>query len=876
MKLFLALTLAILAEPAHRPTRENFEGPEPSWRMADSDCGARLTRQKRSFEKPHGGQSSEQLQFVAGRGSYAYLTHEVEPSRVIDELVPRIWFRSNRAGAQILARVVLPRTESPRDGRPLSILIHGGSYSDVGGWQQLSIDDTALQVRRQEPVLRTKYGSKVDVREAYLDLVVLNAYAGPGTVDAWIDDLELAGHVAGPKADPRQARSVAYDETESASAEPREEDRVHLRGSVLVAGGRPLLVRGIEHQGEAFSWLQGLGFNTVELRDPPTAEQLAEARRIGLWLVSPPPHYDGRQQFDPAYDRVLAWDLGRGLTRRELEERRRAADEVRISDAGFKRPILVSAESQLASYSRLADVLRFERAPLGSTLELADYGPWLRDRARLARPGTPFWAVVQTEPSLKTAEQLAAYGFRPPTPLSVEPDQIRLLAWHAVAAGARGVCFASRNRLDANEPVTQARATALRLINRELMIVEPWGAGGSFDREVETSDPLARVSVLQTERSRLLMVMRHVAGQQYVVGPAGKESVSFVDPGASSSPQAYQVTSVGVAPIRNRRRDAGGLRLTLEDVPLTALAVLTQDPLVVNHLARQPTLPRGSLGRLHYETAARALTSVENIDRLLAEQSHPLATATALLAEARSNLKQSERFVGAEDDAAAQLFAGRAQRALAKIRRGHWEQAAAGLPSPVTSPFCTNFETLPGLWLTAQRLRAGRWTGNLLAGGEMENLSLLLDAKWKYERHPESTLAATVDLAPVAARSGQNGLRIRAAGSDERKAPGVVETPPIRISSGPIAVQAGQVVRISGWAKLPKPLEGTRDGLLIIDSLGGEPLAQRIQKAGDWQEFTLDRAALRSGDVTFSFVLTGLGEAWIDDVTVTVMEGPGG
>ena len=56
-------------------------------------------------------------------------------------------------------------------------------------------------------------------------------------------------------------------------------------------------------------------------------------------------------------------------------------------------------------------------------------------------------------------------------------------------------------------------------------------------------------------------------------------------------------------PIRNRRRDAGGLRLTLEDVPLSALAVLTQDPLVVNHLSRQPALPRGSLGRLHYETA---------------------------------------------------------------------------------------------------------------------------------------------------------------------------------------------------------------------------------------------------------------------------------
>lgn len=876
MSPLVALTLVILADPASRPTRENFEGPESTWRLAESDCSARLALQRRSFEKPHGGQSSEQLQLTAGRGSFAYLTHSVEPARVIAELAPRIWLRSNRAGAQLLARVVLPRTESPRDGRPLSILIHGGSYTDVGAWQQLSIDDAAQQVRRQEPVLRTKYGPKVDVREAYLDLVILNSYAGPGVADVWIDDLELVGHVAAPTTEARAERRAAHAEDDPAAVEPRDDDLVRLHGTVLLAAGRPLLVRCIEHQGESLAWLQGLGFNTVELRDPPTPEQLAEARRSGLWLVSPPPHYNGRQPFGPAYDRVLAWNLGRGLTRRELEERRRAADEVRASDAGSKRPLVVSPESQISAYSRLADLVRFERSPLGTSMELADFGPWLRDRARLARPGTPFWAMVQTEPNPKIAQQLAAFGVTPATPLSVEPDQIRLLALHAVAAGARGVTFASRSRLDANDPATQARVAVLRLINRELQVVEPWGAGGSFDRDLETSDSLARVSVLQTERSRLLLVLRHAPGQQLVSGPAAREPLSFVDSGASSSPQAYLITSSGVSPIRNRRRDAGGLRLTLEDVPLSALAVLTQDPLVVNHLVRQPALPRGVLGRLHFDAAARSLSNTANIDRLLTEGAHPLATAGSLLAEARANLKQCERLAAAEDDAAAQLFAGRAQRALAKVRRGHWEQATALFPTPVGSPFCLQFETLPGHWLLAQRLAAARWSGNVLAGGEMENLNQMQAAQWKYERHGESTLAATVDLAPAAARSGQFGLRIRAAGSDEKSAPGVVESPPIRIASGPVPMQAGQIVRISGWAKLPKSLSGTRDGLVISDSLGGEPLAQQIQKSGDWQEFILFRAAPRAGDLSISFALTGLGEAWIDDVAVTVMEGTGG
>ena len=39
-------------------------------------------------------------------------------------------------------------------------------------------------------------GPQVDDREAYLDAVLLNVYGGPGTTNVWIDDLDVAGHVA--------------------------------------------------------------------------------------------------------------------------------------------------------------------------------------------------------------------------------------------------------------------------------------------------------------------------------------------------------------------------------------------------------------------------------------------------------------------------------------------------------------------------------------------------------------------------------------------------------------------------------------------------------------------------------------------------------
>ena len=45
--------------------------------------------------------------------------------------------------------------------------------------------------------MRLQLGPQVDDREAYLDAVLLNVYGGSGTSNVWIDDLEVAGYVAG-------------------------------------------------------------------------------------------------------------------------------------------------------------------------------------------------------------------------------------------------------------------------------------------------------------------------------------------------------------------------------------------------------------------------------------------------------------------------------------------------------------------------------------------------------------------------------------------------------------------------------------------------------------------------------------------------------
>ena len=77
---------------------------------------------------------------------------------------------------------------------------------------------------------------------------------------------------------------------------------------------------------------------------------------------------------------------------------------------------------------------------------------------------------------------------------------------------------------------------------------------------------------------------------------------------------------------------------------------------------------------------------------------------------------------------------------------------------------------------------------------------------------------------------------------------------------------------LQGWVRITQPIVGSVDGLLLIDSLSGEALAQRVNTTDVWRQFTMYRAAPRSGPMNLTFALTGMGEVWIDDVTIQVIK----
>jgi hypothetical protein len=51
-------------------------------------------------------------------------------------------------------------------------------------------------------------------------------------------------------------------------------------------------------------------------------------------------------------------------------------------------------------------------------------------------------------------------------------------------------------------------------------------------------------------------------------------------------------------------------------------------------------------------------------------------------------------------------------------------------------------------------------------------------------------------------------------------------------------------------------------------------LADRIGHTKGWRQFALYRVAPQSGPMCVTFALSGLGEAYVDDVAIEVAEGP--
>lgn len=901
-RLLLFVVCCSAASSARAELRDEFGAPAPVLLDAGGDARYRVLRREQTTEGAHQGVSEFWELAVEGGGTSIYLSYDVGQVPIIDETGVTLWVRGERPGTQLAARVIFPRTLEPQTGRPVSAIIRGDAFSTPGQWQRLSITQCREQTEQQVRVLSAQLRMPVDGTQAYVDRILLNVYSGPGTTRVWIDDLHVTGVVhPGPTGVPHVAK-ISQTQTQPGVPvmQPVVGTPIEMKGQTLQVGGRPFFPRVLEYRGEPLTLVQKLGFNAVKLRTPPPAELLAEAKRLGLWIVCPPPAPPdlnnpygnaagaNSAEFGPWADTVLAWDVGDGWTGADVDAARRWAEFVRRGDQPRPRPIVGGAAADLRTLSRQVDFVTVDRRPIGTDCEISRYGDWIRERARIARPGTPLWAVIQTEPLRELEEQAKLLGTSAVgSPLEIDAEQIRLLAYEALAAGVRGLVFSSRSSLANADEATRVRAATLHQLNLELELIDVWASAGNFVANVPGSEPDLSAALFQIDRGHLLLPMWSGKGAQYVPGQSTGVNVSFIVPGIPEAVDVYEIAPGGLRPLV-RKRVAGGMKVTLDELNLTSLILLTQDPQVVGACAHRLQLVGPTLAEQVRETTISKFQRAQDVHTRLAAFAPRVPEAEVWLTASARALERAERRMAEGNIRDGYFETCRALRPLAALERMHWKNAVKQAGSTDSFPFTTSFAALPDFWRMYGRLQQPTRWENVLPGGDFEDLPSLLAAGWRHFQAPPAGVRCEADQsgrvrtaaqplqvgsipdgsfqAPL--RTGRFCLRLAATATEVGAAESLVETPPVWITSPAIPVGAGQLLRISGWISVPQKIVGSGDGLVLFDSIGGATTAIHFDKPAGWQQFTFYRLAPLDGSITLTAALSGLGEAYLDDVKI--------
>lgn len=868
--------------------RESFEQGGPAWEEEGTDLHRLIRTHQPSTQSAHSGQRSEYLELEAGNGTYLYYSYPIGRALIIEELASSVWIKANRKGVQLLGRVVLPRESRSAPGgsaAPLTTLIRGDLCETPDRWQRLQIKSPLLLVERAQRLLRAQLRRDVDIREAYLDRLVLNVYGGPGVTSLYIDDVEV-----GPCVPARPALGNAAAVTPGRKHASRDTAAVvELRHDQLFARGRPFFFRSARYLGEPLPMLTGAGFNTLYFDRDADPRKLHDAADAGLWLQlalplaldktpAPGSSRPAEKLLLPATEGVLAWHLGDGLTSDSLDRVKGLAKEIDRSAADRGALLMADVSTGHHAFSRHVNLLGDHRQPLATTVDLAQYRLWLTQRRYMARPGTFFWTWIQTDLPREYLDLVSAREAGGPVSVyrGPQPEQIRLLTYAALSAGCRGLGFWSEHPL-CEGAVSDDRLLELGLLNRELELLGPLIVSGGQPSVIAAEKPGVEVALFQSGPTRVVVPVCYGDRAQLVPEQLAVDELTIVIPGTPETASAWEIDLGGVRGLKTQRV-TGGLRVTLHEFELTAIVVLTSDRSLIEALTKLAQRLQPDAAETMVRLADMTLKKVEAVNEQLAAEGHVPPDGERLLRAAWESRGQALAALKRHDHPKAFLEARRAMRPLRVLQRAHWEDAIKTLETPAASPYALSFYTLPEHWRFMREVAAAQFGGNLATAGDCESVEALAAAGWNQQQSPD---VEGLDARVAVVRSGRgqlwgNCLELRVTPSTADAPPPPVSGPTVWLSSPPVHVEAGQLLRISGWLRLSKPITGSVDGAMLYDSIGGEALAVRVSKPAGWQKYVLYRPVWTDQDVQLTVGLSGVGEVRFDDLKIerVVSRGP--
>jgi hypothetical protein len=883
----LAAALVLLGTVRGQQVHRNgFEVREPLWVKGPANATFREVQHVMTEDgPPHSGQRCELIQIEVEAGTSVEYHYDPGRAPVSDELTMTVWVKANRPGTQLMARLVLPHTPNPdRPGEPLTAPLYGPRYERAGRWQRLEMARLQKAVIEQQQKLRVKYNRDIDLRDAYVDRVVLNICSGPGRTDVYLDDLEVSPVLEAPRDRGKDEEKDGVPGTPASRAAPRRPAVVELDRDQLLVGGKRFFFRAIRHTDTPLKTLRDAGFNTVWLDSRATPDTVEEAVNNGFWLVPAVPlargtdttvsrgsenylvSQDAVGRLVSRYmeqDAVLFWDIGAGgLAVEHADHVTRTAKLVHARDP--QRPLGADVWDGFQTYSRNVNLLGVHRWPLMTSLEMTSYRDWLNQRRLLANPGTFMWTWVQTHlPEWHTQlvyNKTASDGFD--EPIGPLPEQVRLLTYVSLSAGCRGLGFWS-DRFLADSHHGRDRLLTLALLNQEMQMLEPLLVSADPPTWIDTSAPDVKAAVFRCDRAMLVLPIWVGRGAQYVPGQAAQANLVLVVPGVPPSAQAWEVSPGAVRSLKTKRIP-GGTYAVVPEFGLTSAVVFTADNgpngLLV-HLQDQARRRRKAAAQWAHDLASVELDKALKVQAKLEAAGQNLPDQADLAKRAQEFLQQSVKHYNDGDFQESYLAAQRAVRPVRLLMRAQWEKAAGDLDTPVSSPYAVSFFALPKHWEFVEQLRRLGPAANALPNGDFELAGDRTAESWQAQE-------ATMDEVQMTGAT----------------APAALERTFLAIHSPAVRLEPGTPVRITGWVRIPGPIQASADGAMLYDSAGGEPMAVRLTgTTKTWRQFTLYRKVPASGSIHLTLALTGLGKVYFDDLRIeplvagrgTLVEGGG-
>jgi len=846
----------------------------------------------------HGGQRSEEIKISLTKPTYVPYFVDIGKAPITEELGIGVWVKANKPGIQILCRVVLPKERDPQNpDRAMTAVLVGDLYQLSGRWQQISVRQPPKRLREQQQLLQNELKREVSVVDAYVDRVIVNVGVGPGNVEVYLDDLE-----AGPLSESKPVVSgTSPMEPGPGRAAPgitaRRISEVQVKGNHLVVAGQRFFLRGIRHTGTPVKTLRDAGFNTLWMDEATPQGILDDAVAQGFWVVpslGSLPVDQTASGTDYAatltstgvltkkmgrfleQDAVLGWNIGSNLLLEKAPQTARLAQAYRGSDP--HRPVFVDVADGFGRYGRGIDqlLLGVHRFPLGTTLELSSYRDWIMQKRNLTQDGVYTWTWVQAHPPEWTVSRTRQENGIDTDPVGPTPEQIRLLAYTAIASGIKGVSFWSDGVLADNQ-AGRDRLLQMALINQELQLLEPVLLAAEKPIWIETSHPDVKAAVLRSDKSILVLPIWMGRGSQCVPPQGALAGLAMVIP---AIPAGYQAWEVGPGQVRSLpwTRVTGGYRIVPKEFTLTGAVVFTSDLSPTGLVVRFQDLQRKMVPIASQWAIDLAGSSLDRTSRVYADleaQGRGQPDGKALLAKSKDYYESARSHfqVGQHQDAYQEAM--RAMRPLRILQRACWDDALKDFDSLASTPFLAGFHTLPAQYKWLASMGGLKTAENLLREGDFETPATQNPQGWLMQKDiPLDDVIPQIQRTQVEHHSGSQSLELRLFPKDPKNAPLALERAFLAIHTPDMKLPPQSWVKISAWIKVPTPLVGSVDGALLYDSAMGETLAFRATSTNGWRKVTLYRQVPASGKIHAVVATTGMGSAFFDDISIEPVLSP--